>query len=118
MKFNHRNYPNKMAWWYDERKRQYRFGVSVQSLPEPVTKPHIEYEGLENGDYLRVSSGRWKGYPSLAFQWRADGSDIVDATSPEYQLDGNAGESIDVVISATNAGGTETYTTAPVEIPS
>lgn len=59
------------------------------------------------GSTLSTGNGTWTNSPSsFTYQWRADGVDIGGATSNTLDTTGRtAGEDIDCVVTATNAGG-------------
>ena len=60
------------------------------------------------GGTLSATTGTWTGAPTptYAYQWRADGVDIVGATSSTYSpIRANVGKTFDVVVTATNVAG-------------
>lgn len=70
---------------------------------------------------LTASLGYWTGFPgpTFAYQWRANGVNIVEATSKDYSLSWftTNNDVIDCVITATNSQGTVNITTASVTVP-
>lgn len=65
------------------------------------------------GQTLTASTGTWTGTPTpvLTYQWQANGVDIVDATSNTYvPIVGQIGQPIRVIVTGTNASGTDTGT--------
>jgi len=71
---------------------------------------------------LIASTGAWQGAPPLSYiyQWQkcngSSCSDIAGATSQDYTISPSieAGESIQVLVTATNATATATAASAPV----
>lgn len=69
------------------------------------------------GEVLTALEGAWSGAPAFTYQWQEDDSgwgDIVGATGRTYApVAGNVGNALRVVITATNAEGSDTATSAP-----
>ncbi len=97
-----------------------------EPLPPPPSStvlPKISGEALE-GEVLSASEGEWTGDPtSYAYQWQrcaAAGSgcsDVGGATGSTYGLSaGDVGDTMRVVVTATNAGGAESVSSEPTEI--
>jgi hypothetical protein len=96
---------------------------SVAAIPPqntPGSPPAIS-GAASDGQTLTVSTGVWTGSPTIAYsyQWLrcdADGSncaDIAAATGPSYDLtSADVGHSVRAEVTATNAGGGVTATTA------
>lgn len=75
------------------------------------------------GDTVTASPGTWveddQGPPSFAYQWDRNGTPIASATTPSYtctSLDG--GQQLSVTVTATNATGTTSVTSASVVVHS
>jgi hypothetical protein len=70
------------------------------------------------GQELTADVGTWEGaYPiAFTYQWQADGADISGATSSTYTLQAaEEGTVITVVVTATNAFGSASATSAATE---
>jgi sugar lactone lactonase YvrE len=73
---------------------------------------------LQVGETLTADPGSWTGEPSFAYQWRADGVDIADATEPTYTLTAaEVGTRITVLVTATNTGGSTEAESAAETVP-
>ncbi len=101
--------------------------VNPQQVAAPVNTAAPTVSGSTvQGSTLTASNGSWSGSPTYAYQWQncASGtcSDINGAVNSTYTLGtGDVGKTIDVVVKATNAGGTASATsaqTAAVTAPS
>lgn len=69
----------------------------------------------KQGETLTASTGTWTGDPTItyAYQWQRSGTNISGATSSSYTLtSADAGHTIDVVVTASNAGGSVSATSA------
>ncbi|RZJ01820.1 MAG: hypothetical protein EON90_02090 [Brevundimonas sp.] len=65
------------------------------------------------GQTLTCSSGTWTKSPIFAYQWRRNGSAIAGATASTRVLAaGDAGALMSCTVTATNAGMSETATSA------
>lgn len=66
------------------------------------------------GEVMNVNVGAWVGVVSYTFQWAADGVDISGATNLSYTVQvGDSGAVLTCDVTATNAAGSTTVTTAP-----
>lgn len=85
---------------------------TIPDAPESTSSPVISGV-VTMGQEMDASNGSWTGNPtSYAYQWRlcdSDGencADIEDATSSSYTIPtGNSGQTLRIVVTATNAGG-------------
>lgn len=100
--------------------------VVPTATPHPVTVPHVTgphigVQGLAPSspimnDVLSTTNGTWSGSPdpTFTYQWQRCNpwcSNIGGATSSTYALAaGDVGETIDVVVAATNSEGSATAT--------
>ncbi len=95
--------------------------TSVVSAPTNTAAPTISGTP-QQGDTLTTSEGSWANSPTgFAYQWQdcdASGAncvDIADATSQSYEAaSSDVGSTLEVVVSATNAGGSTSISTAAV----
>ena len=90
--------------------------AALPAKPSNTTAPAITGTA-QQGDTLTASQGSWTGSPTgYAYQWQDCSSscaDISGATNSTYALvSGNVGDTIDVIVTATNAGGSTTATSA------
>ncbi|WP_156380767.1 phage tail tube protein [Pseudolabrys sp. Root1462] len=70
---------------------------------------------LATGDTLTAYEGNWSGAPTFTYQWKNATVNINGATSKTYVLAaGDSGDSITVTVTATNAAGSASATSAPV----
>ncbi len=90
----------------------------IRSLrPSDTTRPQITGTA-QQGDTLTTSNGSWSGDPSsYAYQWRdcntrgSHCSAITGATTSSYTLQStDVGDTIDVIVTATNTGGSTSAT--------
>jgi hypothetical protein len=88
--------------------------------PVNVTPPTIS--GIaQQGQTLHASPGTWLDSPtSYSYQWQdcfsSSCSDITNATSSSYTLQStDVGDTVDVVVTATNAGGSASATSAQTQ---
>lgn len=83
--------------------------VTAATLPLPVNTvaPTIAGNTLATGTLTLTSVGTWTNSPtSFAYQWRADGVDVVGEISDTYEKQpGDVGKQITCRVTATNAGG-------------
>ncbi len=92
-------------------------GTVLPAPPANTTLPAITGTA-QVGDALTASAGTWTGSPSsYAYAWKdcsgGSCSSISGATSSTYTLQSSdAGDTIEVVVTATNAGGTGAATSA------
>ena len=101
--------------------------ATVQTPPAPANTAPPTISGIaEPGQTLTASTGSWSNNPtSYGYQWQdcssSSCSDIGGATKPSYTLPSSyVGKTIDVVVTATNAGGSTPATsdqTATVQTP-
>jgi hypothetical protein len=95
--------------------------VASQPAPGNTALPTISGTA-QQGDTLIASNGSWTNNPtSFAYQWQdcataSSCSNISGATSSSYSLRStDVGKTIDVVVSATNAGGSTPATSAQTQ---
>lgn len=70
---------------------------------------------LTTGATLTAYPGVWSGSPTFTYVWKNAGVAIVGATSSTYVLvGGDSGDAIAVTVTATNAAGNASATSAPV----
>ena len=93
--------------------------AQVSAPPAPTNSAAPQISGTTTqGDSLTTTNGSWTGSPtSYAYQWQhcASGtcSNISGATTSSYTLgSGDVGDTVDVIVKATNAGGTTPATSA------
>ena len=99
--------------------------ASGDPAPTNTVPPSIAGDAIE-GQELGASSGTWTGSPtSYAYQWQdcnSSGescSNISSASASSYQLtSGDIGYTLRVVVTATNAGGSTSATSAPTALVS
>jgi hypothetical protein len=91
--------------------------VCSAEAPAPTNTNLPVISGTDTqGQVLTTSDGSWTGSPtSFAYQWQdcsgASCTKISGATSSSYELvESDVGDSVDVVVTATNAGGSTTAT--------
>jgi RHS repeat-associated protein len=96
-------------------------GTVTANAPSNTTAPTIS-GAARDGETLTAAAGAWTGTAPIAYtrQWRrcdADGAacaDIDGATGPSYLLAAaDVGHRLRVVVTASNAAGSETATSAP-----
>ena len=95
-------------------------GHAVDGKPASLTAPSIVGVSRQ-GDALSASTGSWSNSPtSYAYQWRdcdaSGGScqNISGASSSTYMVQSSdVGDTIDVVVTASNAGGSGSASSAP-----
>lgn len=82
--------------------------TAPESEPENTALPEIAGD-VELGGVLTASPGTWTGNPSptLTYQWRSEGVDIVGATDQTYTIEA-VGVLITVEVTATNSAGSAT----------
>jgi hypothetical protein len=98
---------------------------STTSAPSNTALPAVSGTA-QQGQTLSASKGSWTGSPtSYAYQWRdcdSSGvgcSNISGASSSSYTLgSGDVGHTIDVVVTASNAGGSTSATSNPTAVVS
>jgi hypothetical protein len=97
-------------------------GVAVQQKAPKLSLPPVISGIPQIGQTLTASSGAWQGAPPLSFtyQWQqcnnSSCSDITGATGQDYVIPPliDVGESLEVVVTATNASGTSAGASVPV----
>ncbi|MBM7516686.1 SdrD B-like domain-containing protein [Nocardioides nitrophenolicus] len=96
------------------------FGPVVASNPPQVSAPTStaapRISGTPRvGDVLVADTGSWSGAPTgFGYQWTRGGAPIPGATQPRLALTpADAGAAIGVVVTASNAGGATSTTSAP-----
>ena len=90
--------------------------AATPAKPTNTTLPAITGT-TQQGNTLTASQGSWTGSPtSYSYQWQDCSptcANITGATSSTYTLgSGDVGDTIDVTVTATNAGGSTTATSA------
>ncbi len=99
----------------------------VSAAPPTNTAPPSISGGAHEGGALRASSGSWEGTPPITFtyQWLACDSlgescmPVAGATGATFTLEaGTQGDTFEVAVTATNAKGSATSTSAPSAIVS
>ena len=92
--------------------------VNVDTTPpQPENTLPLEISGTAAvGQTLGCSQGSWTNDPtSFAYQWNRDGAAIAGATSSSYTVtDTDAARQITCTVTASNAGGASSATSAPV----
>ncbi len=93
--------------------------VVTEAAPVNSGPPSISGTAQE-GQTLTADPGSWTDTPTYAFQWqRCNGGSCtpVGANSPSYDLTGNdVGSTIQVEVTATNAGGSASATSNPTGV--
>ena len=101
--------------------------VTVETLPvtvvfAPINSVPPAVSGTTHvGSTLTASTGTWTGTApiSYTYQWKRDGIDIASATSSSYLLVlADEGAEVSVVVTATNAQGSDSAGSASVPIES
>jgi surface antigen len=95
-------------------------GGVVPSLPARTGAPEVSGTA-EVGETLICSSGSWAGSPILgySYQWLRDGTTIIDATENTYKVQTvDEGHVITCEVTATNAAGSTSATSAGRSVPS
>jgi hypothetical protein len=95
-------------------------GTATTQAPASTSAPVVSGTA-QSGQTLTASTGTWNGSPTAyAYEWRrcdASGtgcSAIAGATASSYAVgDGDVGATLRVAVSASNAGGSTTATSAP-----
>jgi len=85
--------------------------------PVNVVRPSITGDATT----LFASPGEWRGFPlpTPSYAWRRNGVVVQSGISAAYTLTGaDHGATIDVLVTATNAGGTAEALSDPFAIPS
>lgn len=88
----------------------------IEAAPANLTLPVISGT-LNVGDTLTVTDGTWSGVPTptITYQWRVDGSDVMGATTNSYVLQaGDATFMVDCRVTATNTRGSDNVLAAAV----
>ena len=91
-------------------------GSGAVAVPTNSALPSIS-GGSYVGQTLSVTNGTWSGSDptSISYQWRRSGAPISGATSSTYTLvTADAGNTISVVVTYTNAAGSATATSATI----
>jgi hypothetical protein len=91
------------------------FTIARPAPPRNVTRPVISGIAQE-GRVLVCSQGQWEGNPtSFRWQWLRDGTPLGGATKTSYIPGrGDVAQQLTCRVTATNAGGSTTATSAPV----
>jgi hypothetical protein len=106
--------PIVLRWW-----RRRRAALATPPVEVPVNEELPEITGnLYPGETLTVSNGTWTNEPtSYAYQWKKGGTPIIGATSNTYVAQvGDGSAAITADVTASNAGGDTTATSAGVTI--
>ena len=83
-----------------------------ESVPVNTVLPSIAGIAQE-GEPLVVIVGEWSGTPVFTYQWKNAGVNISGATSATYTpVAGDVGDALSVIVTATNAAGSATATSA------
>lgn len=84
------------------------------AVPPPVNTVAPSISGTLNiGQTLTASTGTWSGSPTYTYQWKRGGVDIGGATASTYAtVLADLGATITVTVTATNAGGQASATSA------
>ena len=78
--------------------------------PENITLPFVVGD-VGEGDQVTVSNGGWIDVDEFSYQWKADGTNIVGATSKTYTvLVADHGKALTCVVTGTNAFGSTSAT--------
>ena len=86
----------------------------VTGLPVNSVAPAISGSNVV-GNTLTASTGTWSGSPTFTYQWTRGGANISGATGTTYlTVSADIGTMINVVVTATNAGGNATATATAV----
>jgi hypothetical protein len=98
--------------------------VSVALAPQPVNPPINTVAPaitgtLTSGSTLTVSNGTWSNSPTgYTYQWKRDGVNISGATASTYVVTvGDRGTTLTCTVTATNADGSASATSAGAVIP-
>jgi hypothetical protein len=84
--------------------------------PSNTTAPSITGAAVIDG-VLTCAPGAWTGSPTFTFQWLRDGTPIAGATQAKYTLTiDDTGHAITCRVSATNAGGSTSATSAATNV--
>jgi hypothetical protein len=89
-------------------------------IPPPVNTAVPTISGATRlGGTLTASNGSWDNSPkSYVYQWKRNGSNIPGATRPRYTIKAaDRGTTLRVTVTATNANGATTATSAGKRIP-
>lgn len=96
-------------------------GVGAYTPPSPAAPSNLSapvISGIQTqGQTLTVSNGSWSGFPppSFTYQWKRAGSAIGGATSQTYVIQAaDVGQAITCTVTATNASGSASATSASV----
>jgi fibronectin-binding autotransporter adhesin len=90
--------------------------VSAVSAPKNTATPSISGR-LTQGQTLTCNPGSWSGSPTFAFGWLRDGQPISGATKATYvTVVADAGHQLSCRVTAANAGGSASATSATVAI--
>lgn len=82
------------------------------SAPENITVPNISGTAAED-EILTAQNGGWLDVDTFTYQWIADATPIVGATSKTYTLTAaEVGKAITVTVTGTNEVGTDSATSA------
>jgi hypothetical protein len=87
------------------------------SAPANTVPPAITTDGTPQvGETISASTGTWTNSPTgYTYQWLRNLAPISDATSSSYELtEGDGGQLISCAVTASNAHGSATATSAPV----
>lgn len=85
--------------------------LTAATAPRNITAPSHASAAVV-GVPLVVDPGIWAGFTSLAYQWKAAGTDIAGATSATYvPVSGDVGDAISCAVTASNTAFNTTVTT-------
>ena len=93
-------------------------GVLIPLLaPSETSLPTITGTSTVNS-VLTCAPGTWTGGPAYAYAWNRDGTAIPGAAAPTYAVQlADEGDTLTCTVTATNAVGTASATTAGVNVP-
>lgn len=92
-------------------------GGTPPDPPANTVLPVISSDGTPvTGETVTADTGTWSNTPtSYAYQWKRNGSNIAGATASSYTLlAADEGQSLTVTVTATNAGGSASATSAAI----
>jgi hypothetical protein len=88
-------------------------GPVTVAAPANSVLPVITGSTVEGG-VLTTTPGTWSGSPTYAYQWKRDVTNVGTNTNTYTSVTGDVGSTITVVVTATNAGGNASATSAAV----
>jgi hypothetical protein len=85
--------------------------ASVLGVPTNSVLPVISGSATQ-GSTLTTTSGTWSGSPTFAYQWKSAGANVGTNSTTYATVVGDVGNTITVVVTATNAAGSANATSA------